>query len=302
MAEFIGLVCICIIIVLIIVIAVSYFECKKLVLTEYEVFTDRLPAAFDGYRIMVLADLHNMISGGRAEQIIEMINRSQPDIIILAGDMTVCTADSFESNMSTAAFLGKLADITDCYYGYGNHERGIKERLHGISDGTFDKYIKVLERPHRHILKLMDNESVKLVRGNAAIRLIGLNIDAEYYKRLVSKRLTAEKINEYIGMSGTEYTMLIAHNPDYFPAYSSWGADLVFSGHNHGGLIQIPGLGGIISPKFHIFPRYTRGSYRCEKSIMIVSGGMGAHSIKIRVNNVPELLMVSLRCDKSMPD
>lgn len=294
MTEIISIICICILVMIAIVIICSILECKKLTIKAYDVCSKKLPASFDGYKIVVLADLHNMIDDGRDETIISYIKENNPDIIVLAGDMIVCTREAEDDNMRTATFLNRLSELACCYYGYGNHEKGLEEAVHGVSADSFARYKNKLSDCDG--LKILDNETIELKKGKDVIKLSGLNIDIKYYKRLIPTRLTKAYIDEALGSkSPDDYVILIAHNPDYYKTYESWGADLIFSGHNHGGLVRLPVLGGVISPKLHIFPRYDYGRYTDGNTTMLVSGGMGAHSIKIRVNNVPELLLVTLR-------
>ena len=103
-------------------------------------------------------------------------------------------------------------------------------------------------------------------------------------------------MRDMLGTPGDEdYNILIAHNPDYFKVYSEWGANLVLAGHNHGGLVKLPFLGGVLSPRLHLFPKYSYGLYKKGESKMILTGGLGSHSLKIRVNNVPELVFIELK-------
>ena len=90
------------------------------------------------------------------------------------------------------------------------------------------------------------------------------------------------------------YNILIGHNPDLLPSYSKWGADLVLSGHVHGGMIATPRGRGLISPRFVLFPRYYRGLYEMGKTKMILSGGLGNHSVHVRLFNRAELLVIRL--------
>lgn len=76
--------------------------------------------------------------------------------------------------------------------------------------------------------------------------------------------------------------MLLAHNPMFFSVYKEWGADLTFSGHLHGGYIRIPGIGGVISPQFQLFPKYDRGIFEEEGHTLCVSAGLGDHTISPR--------------------
>ena len=89
---------------------------------------------------------------------------------------------------------------------------------------------------------------------------------------------------------------MLAHNPDYFRSYCTLHPDLIVSGHNHGGMIRIPGLGGVISPRLHPFPKYDYGVYESTDSQtkMVVTAGCGMHSIHIRINNPPEMVVIDV--------
>ena len=65
----------------------------------------------------------------------------------------------------------------------------------------------------------------------------------------------------HLGAAGDGYQILLAHNPLWAKAYADWGADLVFSGHVHGGIIRLPFFGGILSPERRFFPKYSAGVY-----------------------------------------
>ena len=90
------------------------------------------------------------------------------------------------------------------------------------------------------------------------------------------------------------FNLLIAHNPRYFKNYANWGADLVLSGHVHGGTVILPGGKPLIGTDFRLFPKYSGGLYEDGDARMIVSRGLGTHSIKVRINNKPELVVVKI--------
>ena len=89
-------------------------------------------------------------------------------------------------------------------------------------------------------------------------------------------------------------SLLIAHNPDFFEAYAEWGADLVVSGHVHGGLMRLPVLGGVISPAIRLFPVYDGGEFKKDKAVMILGRGLGTHTLPIRIFNPGELVVIDL--------
>ena len=84
------------------------------------------------------------------------------------------------------------------------------------------------------------------------------------------------------------------HKPDYAEDLIDYGYDLVLSGHYHGGLINIPFIGAVISPDFKLFPKYSIGNYKYKDSNVIVSAGLGEHFLKIRVNNTPEIVVINI--------
>lgn len=89
--------------------------------------------------------------------------------------------------------------------------------------------------------------------------------------------------------------ILLAHNPRYGDAYFGWGADLILSGHYHGGVLRFTRCRGAISPQFELFPRYCCGDFYKKGQHMLVSGGIGEHTIPVRVHNPRELLIVDLK-------
>ena len=107
--------------------------------------------------------------------------------------------------------------------------------------------------------------------------------------------MRAEDLTAVLGEPNKNtFNILLAHHPDYFQAYADWGADLVLSGHLHGGMIRLPGVGGVISPGWRLFPRYDHGLYMMRDKKMIVSAGLASHTIKLRVNNPPELAVIDI--------
>ena len=94
------------------------------------------------------------------------------------------------------------------------------------------------------------------------------------------------------------FHVLLAHNPTYFETYAKWGADLTLSGHLHGGIMRLPILGGVIAPSYHLFPKYDAGLFRIGNQKMIVSVGLGSHSIKIRLFNPPKIDVITLQHEK----
>ena len=129
----------------------------------------------------------------------------------------------------------------------------------------------------------------------------GLELDGRLYAKGRREALTAEDVERLLGRPDpTRFTVLTAHSPRYFATYAAWGADLVLSGHIHGGIVRLPLLGGVISPYLTLFPRYSGGRYELPKggdgsrAVMILSCGLGMHTLPVRLFNPAELSVIHI--------
>ena len=280
----IGILCVCFLGICII----SVIENRKIVVTNYLISSPSIPESFRDCRFLVLADLHNACFGKNNETLLRMIQEQQPDYILIAGDMIVGKPE--QSTDVPASLIEELARKYPVYYAKGNHE--LRAGLYPDTYGTlWTDYQKRLEGKVTWLV----NEWTALTRGGDSIWLYGLDIDSKYYKRFRHRHMEPSYLTDLLGKPEPEaYHILLAHNPDYFSEYAEWGADLVLSGHLHGGLIRLPWLGGMLSPMFHFFPRYDRGRYEEKNSVMLLSGGLGSHTFRFRVNNLPEILVITL--------
>ncbi len=109
--------------------------------------------------------------------------------------------------------------------------------------------------------------------------IYGIEIEREYYGKFKSVKMDVSYLEALLGKADpSRFSVLIAHNPDYFETYVKWGANLVVSGHVHGGLMRLPYLGGVISPAFKLFPVYDGGEFEKDGAVMILSRGLGTYT------------------------
>lgn len=237
-------------------------------------------------RIVMLSDLHNCRYGEDNALLFEKITEQNPDLILLAGDMI--TASNREKMQHTFRFLKKLCETYPVYYTYGNHEQKIlQNREYQKAADNFEK-----EKESAGI-RIFNNEHCFL--KDRGISLYGLLLDHSYFQRFTTKDMPEEYMDALLGKPDPDtYCVLIAHNPDYFPEYAKWGADLVLSGHIHGGIIRFPFLGGFISPAVRFFPKYDGGLFRENNTSMVLGRGIGTHAPKVRLFNPGELVVVDL--------
>lgn len=257
------------------------FVVRQLVLTDRRI---RKPV-----RAAVIADLHNKRYGRDNEKLLEEIRKQKPDVILIAGDIP--TAKKGKPLEPAIHFVGELAKDFPVYYGNGNHEQRLK--LYPKTYGDMGKrYGQALGE--MGIEPLVNSHAVM---EDCGIAIYGAEIGKEYYKRFRSPEMGQGYMGKILGRPDAGlYTVLLAHNPEYFPRYAEWGADLTLSGHVHGGVARIPFWGkGVISPGLRLFPKYDGGVFREGRAVMLLSRGLGMHTIPVRLFNPGELWVVELK-------
>lgn len=239
-------------------------------------------------KFLLLSDLHNKSFGSRNEKLLKAIEKEEPDVILIAGDMYTCSKK--EDNRETAEFVSALARKYPVYYGNGNHEH--KTRISPETYGTmYEDYMKQVRKAGAVTLV---NQKVSLPAYN--MEIYGFEPDRQYYGKFVDKQMNVSYPKKLLGKPDAGcFNLLIAHNPDYFETYADWGADLTVSGHVHGGIMRLPVLGGVISPKLTLFPKYDGGRYEKDGKEMILSRGLGSHTLPVRIFNPGELVVIHMK-------
>jgi len=265
--------------ILIVILILSAHSHLTIDITEYNVKNSKIPKEFNGFKILHLSDLHNR---NIEDKILEIINKERIDVIFMSGDMINDHSKNVYSNFISLCKKIKIPS----YYIYGNHEYELSpSKLNELQDELKDTN-----------LKFLNNEKIKINKYKSYINLLGLSYPLEYYSISKNKKDFNKKyITDIFGdLNKNEYNILLTHNPLFAEVYDEYFSDLVFSGHVHGGVIKIPFIGGLLSPDFTFFPDYYEGMYQLKNTKMIVSRGIGYGSIKIRILNPAEIIIVTL--------
>ncbi len=275
---------------ILLLLLIEYIRNLKPEITDENVESERLPQVFDGFRMVILADLHNYSFGKGNEVLKKQIDSVKPDLILVAGDMLVRKAPKkYDTAFELLKALSRKYPI---YYGLGNHEQslaGEKEEYAAL----YREYVNKLEKEG---IIFLDNESVILRRKNDNLKITGLSIEKDYYGKCKIPEMPADYIENLVGKCERQcYNILIAHNPVYFKNYAAYGSDLILAGHVHGGIIRLPFLGGMLSPQYRFFPKYDAGRFSEKGSTMLISRGLGLHTLKFRIGNRPELMTITLK-------
>ena len=255
--------------------------------TEYTIENPKLEGLSEEKRIVFLSDLHNYSYGKDNEKLFSAIQNARPNLILIGGDMLV--RKDGNSYVHTVEFLSRLPDLCEVYYVNGNHEQKLKE-LPEEYEQSYEEYQSQLLQAG---IRFLENESVRFCWCGIEIHITGLEIPLYGYRHFGTRPLSKQVLEDRIGRAGQGYQILLAHNPSYVNTYKEWGADLILSGHLHGGIVRIPGIGGVIAPNFHIFPKYSGGIYQEDDVTTVVSKGLGVHSIPIRIMNPAEMIILN---------
>ncbi|MEG1715897.1 MAG: metallophosphoesterase [Lachnospiraceae bacterium] len=257
--------------------------------THYQIKSPKLSRRKTDLNIMFLSDLHNTVYGKSNEKLIKKIKEEAPDLILVGGDMLIGKRDI--PYTTAEKFMIQLSMIAPVYCANGNHEQRMREKPQEYGF-AYDKYRKTLT--NNRIIMLENTSYVRDWDSELAM-ITGLEIPLFYYDTFNHCQLSVNEIEEKIGKSSmVYYQILLAHNPVHADTYVKGGADLVLSGHLHGGIIRIPFVGGIMSPQVKLFPRFSGGIYNVDHSTVVVSRGLGNHTIKLRLFNPAEVVMLHL--------
>lgn len=275
-------------VVILIVILFILNSFKKVDVTSYTISNKKISKEFNDFKIVQLSDFHSSGYKDTTEIIISKVKEIKPDIIVMTGDMVNWrTKDTDELKK----LLNSLADLCPMYYVTGNHEQ--------LSEGLITgKYQNILDLLDELNITFLRNEYVEIERNGEIINLYGMDIplDSKTAKYPSNWQLENDYVERNLPqIDSSKFNILLSHNPVYLKQYSKWGADLVLSGHMHGGIIRIPIIGvGILSAEKSLFPKYDDGKFNKGDTTMIVNRGIGTSSFDLRVFNNPEISVITL--------
>jgi len=232
-----------------------YDSTNRLVAEEFTVSTSLVPESFDGFRIVQLSDVHGKSFGSGNEKLVEAVQEANPDIIVITGDLI----DNAVSGEWAKALLEELIIIAPVYFVTGNHE---------WASGGLVELFEIMDSCG---VKALRNDYTLLERNGQSIVLAGIDDPNGY----ADKKTPQELFSEIREEQGDKYTVLLAHRNNMLDTYSEVGANLVLTGHSHGGIIRIPFVGGLLDTERKLFPEYDSGFYIQGGTTMFVSRGMG---------------------------
>ena len=231
-------------------------------------------------RIAVISDIHNRAYGENNETLISDLRDLKPDLILFLGDMVIRDEDDYRSVLD---LVSALSEAVPCYGVLGNHE---SERIYYGDDKALPDAFKNAG------LKLLRNASEKIIIGGDTIQLIGLEGTAEGFDKYGGREFM-----DKTQIDPSAFSIVMAHIPILFETkLSEYVFDLGIAGHVHGGIVNLPFLGGLYSDEEGFFPKFSAGQYTLDnQQTLIISAGLGdSKRFPPRINNMPELVVIDI--------
>ncbi len=246
---------------------------RRIVTQGIEIASPRIPDGFDGFRIAHLSDLHGAVFGKRNARLLEAVRRAEPDLIAVTGDLT----DEYTGPGYAPELISALLPIAPVLFVTGNHE---------WNRGDAPALCETVEALGARVLR---NECAVLERGGGRLLIAGADDEKGPGGRAAQERLISRLREE------NDYLIVLVHRNDRLPLLASLGADLLLSGHAHGGVVRLPFTDGLVGPGPVLLPSFTSGEYALGNGRMVVSRGLGSHSCMLRLFNNPHIPVITLK-------
>lgn len=252
------------------------------------VYTMKSGKLTEDLKVVFLSDLHSQEYGPENEELIRAIAAEKPDLILCGGDMTISRQHGrFRRAM---IFLIRLRRIAPVIFANGNHESEMRKYA--------DRYKKWEQLLKRADIFVVNNAHISFRVKNQTLRIYGLELPLSKYKKLKVPHMTMGELEDLVGPSPAdrkEFTVLLAHNPQFMDLYLRWGTDLALSGHFHGGVMRLWKNQVLVSAYGFPFPKYGYGEFEKYGHHGIVTSGLGDHVMPLRIHNPKEYVVIHLR-------
>jgi predicted MPP superfamily phosphohydrolase len=241
---------------------------RQLTLSQAEISLDGLPAGLDGTRVLLLSDIHAgpFLSPAVLRRTFLRLLETRPDMVVLAGDLTTSRLGDYLRFRDAFRLLRAPLGV---YAVLGNH----------------DHYSRVPERLRSEVeadgIRVLHNSWTSIGSAGATLTLAG-----------VDDLLLGEPDLDRALAGAPRPVILLSHNPDLLFSAQRRGVSLMLSGHTHAGQIRVPGLPVIVRQSRY---RLDEGRYRAGATELVVSRGLGAVGLPLRVACSPEAVLVTIR-------
>jgi predicted MPP superfamily phosphohydrolase len=246
---------------------------RRLTVEEAELRLPGLHPDLDGASLLFVSDVHAgpFLSPDDLAEVFDRLGSLEPDLVVHGGDLA---STSFEEIEPHAGALRSLTGTLGTFGVLGNHDHYTRRP---------ERVLAFLRTCGVHTLH---NEAALVRRGEGRLLLAGID-DWNIGRPDLPRTIAAAR-----ALDASAPIVLVSHNPDAFFEAARAGVAAVLSGHTHGGQVRIPGLPVLVRMSRY---RLDEGLYASGGSTLVVSRGLGASGLPIRLGVAPEAARVTLR-------
>ncbi|WP_017754000.1 metallophosphoesterase [Calidifontibacillus oryziterrae] len=257
--------------VFIFLLARIYYDTNTFKINKIEFHSDKISKGSE-ITILQISDVHNKAFRDHNEKLLHTVEELHADIIVITGDLIDRRTAKFEN---VYYLIDQLTAINEnVYFVSGNHEWE-NVNTHEFFDGLQKRNVTIL-----------DNGNKQLTLNHAVFNLVGVADFSTNHENVDQAFLTTN--NEL-------YTIMLSHSPDIIKQFEMIQADLILSGHTHGGQVRLPFIGAVVAPDQGLFPKLDKGIYRLkENQHLYIDSGLGTSVIPIRFLNQSQISLITI--------
>ncbi|WP_100011290.1 metallophosphoesterase [Lentibacillus sediminis] len=244
----------------------NYFKVNQ------ETFRSAKLPADASFSITHLSDLHNKVFGDNNEELVSTVEKLNADMVVITGDMIDRHTEEFDQMFS---LLERITEINEhVFFVTGNH------------DFEHPDFEQLLSGLRERGVTVLDNKNRQITVNGVPVNVVGIDDVATNHEQMGVA---------FQGISNDNYTILLSHAPEVINEYDNIPADLVLSGHTHGGQVRIPPIGAIVAPGQGLFPELDKGTFEFgQDQLLYIDSGLGTSLLPIRLFNQSQLSLITV--------
>ncbi|MCT1903077.1 metallophosphoesterase [Oceanobacillus sojae] len=224
-------------------------------------------------KVLQITDVHSRVFGTENAAVLEKVKELDADIIVLTGDLIDRKTENLEIALQLAEELVRINP--DTYFVTGNHEHENPEKeafLAGLED--------------RGII-ILNNENTQFEKGGQLFNIVGVNdVSTEHEDMTLA----------FADLDTDKYTILLSHAPIVVQKYPDVDADIVLSGHTHGGQVRLPFIGALVAPDEGLLPELQKGVYPLgDERYLYIDSGLGTSALPLRFLNQSQISLITIQ-------
>ncbi|UUI41893.1 metallophosphoesterase [Oceanobacillus oncorhynchi] len=249
-----------------------YFDTNTFKINREQFSSVKLEAGTE-LSVLQITDVHSRLFGEDNERVLEKARELDADIIVLTGDLIDRKTEELEIAFELAEALVQVNP--DTYFVTGNHEHENPEK---------EAFLAGLEKRG---VRILSNEHTQFEKDGQLFNMVGVNDVSTNHEDMSSA---------FSNVDTDKYTILLSHAPAVIQKYPEVDADIVLSGHTHGGQVRLPFIGALVAPDEGLLPELQKGVYSLgDARYLYIDSGLGTSALPIRFLNQSQISLITIQ-------